>query len=289
MTQANSPLPPGIGGPLQGSAAPPGAASPPGQNMAQAIPADPGFGGFTPNEDVVPVTEFIGTYIKKDWEPSPFRDNNGQVRMRHVLHFEDCVVLNSDEPYPYKTVKLNFNHSERMNSFWGIFCDDLRELHGHATADEFQATGGFVPGTRLWMCIQQERVLWGNPRKREINIQNCWRAISLFAEGDTEPTFGEGVFNTDKEPTGGYSKEPFPDTPASPVVGQTQVPTSGLDRALELLHSKTAAEFMAAAMADPTVTADAAVMMQINGQTFINTQIAAGRVGENQGRFYKIN
>ena len=108
----------------------------------------------------------------------------------------------------------------------------------------------------------------------------AWHVMHVLDDGYAAETI-IGVFGTPSAPTGGLSSEPFPD--------EAQAGVSGLAQAVELLHGKTADEFYAAAQNDPTIKADVGVMMQVNGQTFINTQVAAGKIGENQGRFYKIN
>ena len=264
--------PAAFAGPPQVSAAPPGVAS-------QSPSGNIGWGKIDPSQDFqTPVTEFVGTLEKVYTQQSPFQ-RDGKIEINNVLEFENCIILASDEPYPYSKVTLQIKDSNRMNSGWGVFSDTLREKFGLKTIDEL-ALKPPTPGMRFWLCMQSDRVFFRNARKKEMGTGRAWHVMHVLDDGYAAETI-IGVFGTPSAPTGGLSSEPFPD--------EAQAGVSGLAQAVELLHGKTADEFYAAAQNDPTIKADVGVMMQVNGQTFINTQVAAGKIGENQGRFYKIN
>ena len=276
MTTGHQAPPTPMGRPLQAPAQNQ-TSGPPGQQTTQHSQIE--WGKIDPNQDFqIPVTEFVGTLAKVYRKQSPFQTNE-KITYINVLEFENCRILASDEPYPYNKIMLQIKDSNRISSGWGVFQDDLRGLFGFETLDEL-AQSPPTPGMRFWLCLQLDRVFFRNSRKQELGTGSAWRVMKVLEDSDNQDSI-TGVFGTDQAPTGGLSDEPFPQ--------QAQTGISVLEHALNILHGKTNEEFYSAAINDVTIKTDTGIMMQINGQTFINTQVAAGRIGENQGRFYKIS
>ena len=275
MTMSQTPPPqsaPPVSGPL--TSGPPVAAG-------QAAPPAAGQQGpviwskLESTDFASPVSEFVGILEKE-----PYSETNNFGNLNIVMEFHNCNVMFSDETYPHTKVKVSIKHSEYKNSGWGVFTEDVLAKFGIKTVDELAAKHPLIPGVIVHLYKQKERV-FGYDNKQGINLQgNAWRIVDTYVAGTDLSTVAP-VTGTPNAPTGGLEPKVF--TAPAPTAG------NALEEAITLLHGKTDGEFYAGALAHPVIKGDAGIMAQINGGTFIPTMIASGRIGQNQGRYYKLS
>jgi len=66
----------------------------------------------------IPVTKFEGRL--KEWIPEvvPVSENRQKEGLKVTFNFTDCTIIETNEPYPFPTVKIEVGYSDRAETRW---------------------------------------------------------------------------------------------------------------------------------------------------------------------------
>lgn len=269
-----APPPPQAGNSYASPAPPQQAPLPPGMNP---------FRGLRRGGNQTPVSEFVGQLVRCGIGQ---RDNFGNTPVD--MAFERVQVLQSDAPYPYPTLELGIKYSDQMNSGWGRFAESVAKALGI----DLEAVEPSAMVNNFYHLVRHDDVLFFTDKNGNEARGTVWEMVSIIQPGQQVQSIRQPTASTRQTtpqqaavaaPAPAPVQQPaaFP-APAAPVnlaqAPATQTPEA---RALEILNGKDTAKFFQEALPDPIVRQDPNLITAIFNNTFIQAQIAQGRVLQN--------
>jgi len=231
-----------------------------------------GAGGSTP------IAEIVGHC--DSWEIAPDAFGSNQV----AFALSKCQVLKADSPYPYSDFTLSIKYSDSLNSGWGKFGDSVSKVLGIAT-DTLDVD--LLKGQWLHL-LRIDNVPYGTDRQTGQPITGTvWNLVEIVQEGApvtaVHPSLQAGAIP---------SAAPAPVAPvAAPVAVATPTNTGSSDpqqRALELLHGKSQADYFPVALSDDILRKDPMLLNSILSNAFIAAKVASGDVTQNTDGTYSV-
>lgn len=193
-----------------------------------------------------PLREFKGTLEKIT---ANLVDRFTPPRTEIIFNFVGVEVIETVEPYPFPIAQISIMHSNREQSFWGVFAESENKL---------------IPPNEVWTCIEGKRLhmkmtgghmMW-DAAKGEETPRDCWELISI--EGGVETT------------------------------GGTTAKVDGAEVALGLLDGKNIADWNQIVFQNPTVKADGELVTSILNNTFIPSMEEAEVISKDENGIYHL-
>jgi len=194
-----------------------------------------------------PLREFKGTLEKIT---ANLVDRFTPPRTEIIFNFVDVEVIETVEPYPFPIAQISIMHSNREQSFWGVFA---------ASEDKL------IPANEVWTCIEGKELhmkmtgghmMW-DAAKGEETPRDCWELIAIEGEAETS-------------------------------VGGTTTKADATTRALELLDGKNIADWNQIVFQDSTVKADGELVTSILSNTFIPSMEEKGFISKDENGIYHL-
>jgi len=204
---------------------------------------------------------------------------NTRQSTRVTLNFKELEVIEAVEPYHFPIYSLApISASNRKKSKWGVLGMSCAKI-----LDQQYSVAQLDPSSPEYI-----------PPAKRVNLKDCLgrRMGMVMADGEMgrpqPPMLYDGRIEEDKL------------TPCWTVYeiegigvagGQGKTP---LDKAMDLLENKTMSDFNAAALADPLIRGDAALLQAISAppaapNNFCNTMLTTGQfVKDAQEVFHKV-
>ena len=231
-----------------------------------------GAGGSTPIAEVVGLCD--------SWEIAPDAFGSNQV----AFALSKCQVLKADSPYPYSDFTLSIKYSDSLNSGWGKFGDSVSKVLNTATdALDIDMLKG------QWLhLLRVDNVPYGTDRATGQPITGTvWNLVEIVQENAAvtavHPSLQAGAIP---------SAAPAPVAPvAAPAAVAAPANTGSSDpqqRALELLHGKSQADYFPVALSDETLRKDPMLLNSILSNAFIAAKVASGDVTQNTDGTYSV-
>jgi len=125
-----------------------------------------------------PVREFKGTLEKIT---ANLVDRFTPPRTEIVFNFVDVEVIETTEPYPFPIAQISIMHSNREQSFWGIFATSVDKL--------IPASGelSYLEGKELHFKMTSGHMMW-DATKGEETPRDCWELVGVEGEVETSTT-----------------------------------------------------------------------------------------------------
>ena len=220
--------------------------------------------GLADSGDRIPLRRFRGKLTAVAPRQVTYQ---GTATTRVDLKFNEVVVMESLEPWPYPTAELSIKLSNTKNSSWGIFSKSLAERIP-ADKDIYDTIG-----SEFEMMVIQHQF------------------------GFSKDTFIPSTDGSIDPATGEAKMVPAPIVAdcwqVAGITGAGAIPASAngsaaMEAALALLDGHTEAEFNAEVWKDATVKADASLSSMLLARGFIPPLVAAGRVTVDPAGIYSV-
>lgn len=236
-----------------------------------------GAGGSTPIAEVVGLCD--------SWEIAPDSYGTNQV----AFSLSKCQVLKADSPYPYSDFTLSIKYSDSLNSGWGKFGDSVSKVLNTATdALDIDMLKG------QWLhLLRIDGVPYGTDRVTGQPITGTvWNLVEIVQENAAvtavHPSLQAGVvpFATPSPVAPvDVATTPAPAAVAAPASAGSSDPQQ---RALELLHGKSQADYFPVALSDEILRKDPMLLNSILSNAFIAAKVASGDVTQNTDGTYSV-
>lgn len=220
--------------------------------------------GLSDGDNRIPVRRFQGSLLTVAPRQTTYQ---GTATTRVDLKFNDAIIMETLEPYPYDTVELSIKLSDRKNSSWGIF--------GQTLADRIPADKDIYDciGSRFEMVIVPHQFGYAkdkfhpdpagtmDPNTNEVQqlpdpiIADCWEVASIRMDGAGIP---------DSEGSG------------------------AIEAALRILDGKSEADFNKEVWTDQTVKSDPSMSSMLLARSFIPAMIDAGRISKDDAGIFHL-
>lgn len=124
-----------------------------------------------------PLREFKGTLEKIT---ANLVDRFTPPRTEIILNFVDMEVIETVEPYPFPIAQITIMHSNREQSFWGVFATSMDKL--------IPASGEltYIEGKELHMKMTGGHMMWDRDKGEE-TPRDCWELVGVEGESTTSP------------------------------------------------------------------------------------------------------
>jgi len=236
------------------------------------------------DSDIGPLRRFTGILDSMPTEVQTYGEGeSARHSTRVTLNNKDIEVIEAVEPYQFPIYTISMTLSNRKKSMWGILSEGppgQKEVGFNNVADQQYTAEQLDPANPAYV----------KPKDR-MDIRQCIgkRIGYVMCDGEegrpAKPLLYDGRADKDVERPCWtiYSIEGI-----GVAGGQGMSP---MDKAMELLDGKTLAEFNAAALADPQIRGDAALLQAISKpvsapDSFANTMVAAGKFTKDEQEVY---
>jgi len=228
--------------------------------------------------DIGPLRRFTGLLDSFTTEPQTFGEGvSARQSTRITLNFSDLEVLETIEPYHFPIFTVSMTMSNRKKSRWGVYGESLNSIL------DSQYTEEQLNPTSPEYIKPQERMDISDCLKKRMGL--------VMADGEAgrpeSPMLFDGRTNADR---------PTPTWMVYEVegVGVAGGGVSARDIAESLLNGRTLADFNKAALANPIIRNDTALLQAISmpataAGSFANVLVKAGRFTKDaQGVYQKV-
>lgn len=215
--------------------------------------------------DVGPLRRFTGILANMPTEKRVFGEgSNSRETIQVQLNFKDIEVQEATEPYHFPIFTIRLSLSNRKKSRWGAFGESYNQI-----VDQHYVAAQLDP-TKPEYVKSTERMDLEDSIGKRLGI-----VLADGEDGRPPQTLLYDGRSQVERPTSCWQVYSVQD------IGVAGTTTSAIDIAMDLLNHKSLAEFNIAALKNPTIRGDIALLQAISkpvsaDDSFSNTMVASG-------------
>lgn len=230
----------------------------------------------------IPIIAFIGRLT------AMVEDTTTQYGLRIVEKYDQVQILESPSPWSWATIDLSIKYSDREESGWGRHVGSAKALGLAQNAVNLDQARVELIG-KIYELRQKDESYGEDQKTGQAFHGDVWRFVRIVT-GIAQPPQAQYVQPTVvSAPAPAPAVPPLAQQPAAVVQPQPAAPTSSFSavladtdtapvRAKKLLHGRALNEFLAVALTDEKVKADATFVNSIFDQSFIVGLRSSGQV-----------